>query len=66
MIVSLSRAAVTCAPIGIFVSDIVLLFAIASKDMFGDKVTDSDTGDPYFDTYTHMLTTMFRLFLGEG
>ena len=66
MIFSLSRAAATCAPIGIFVFDIVLLFAIASKDMFGDKVMDGDTGDPYFDTYTHSLSTMFRLFLGEG
>jgi len=66
MILSLSHAAATCAPIAFFVFDIVLLFAIASNDMFGDKVMDGDTGDPYFDTYTHSLSTMFRLFLGEG
>ena len=66
MILSLGHSIATCAPIAFFVFDIVLLFAIASKDLFGDKVMDGDTGHPYFDTYTHSLSTMFRLFLGEG
>ena len=42
-----------------------MLYALASRDLYGDKATDDD-GIAYFDTYARSLTTMFRLFIGEG
>ena len=44
---------------------VLLLSALASRDVFGSGPTD-DEGTPYFDTYARSLSTMFRLFVGEG
>jgi hypothetical protein len=41
------------------------VFCQASKDLFGDKVADPDMDYLYFDTNTHSLVTLFRIFTGN-
>ena len=59
-----ARAATTCLPVISLVFFIISFFALASRDIFGDEVLDSYSGYPYFDTYDHSISTLFRMLLG--
>ena len=44
---------------------VVLIYAVANIDLFGDKVIDPISNKPYFDTFSRSLSTSFRLFTGN-
>jgi len=64
MVLAFCRVLVRCFSLITAIFMFMLLFCQASKDIFGDKVGDPD-GELYFDTNTHALITLFRLFTGN-
>ena len=65
MVLAFGRVLIRCFPLVSAIFMFMLIFCQASKDIFGDKVADTN-GVPYFDTNSHSLTTLFRLFTGAG
>lgn len=65
ILLSFCRAAATCLPVIVAIFFFVVIFALASKDIYGDTVVDSNTNTPYFDTFSRSLATMFRMFSGD-
>eukprot|EP00658_Telonema_sp_P-2_P001470 TRINITY_DN10544_c0_g1_i1.p1 TRINITY_DN10544_c0_g1~~TRINITY_DN10544_c0_g1_i1.p1 ORF type:complete len:336 (+),score=85.13 TRINITY_DN10544_c0_g1_i1:144-1151(+) len=59
------RAFRVSIPVVLAIVSIVILYALATEDLFRDKVIDPDTGKPYFDTYSHSMSTLFRMFAGH-
>ena len=59
------RAAASVVPTIIAILMAVVMFAVASTDLFGDKVVDPNTSKPYFDTFARSLSSMFRMFTGD-
>jgi hypothetical protein len=65
MVLAFSRVLVRCFALVCAIFMFMLVFCQASKDMFGDRVADMN-GDLYFDTNSHSLITLFRLFTGAA
>jgi len=65
MVLAFIRVMVRCFPLVSAIFIFMLMFCQASKDIFGDKVA-SPEGEMYFDTNSHSLTTLFRLFTGAA
>jgi len=61
MVLAFGRVMIRCLPLVSAIFMFMLLFGQASKDLFGTKVADMN-GDMYFDTNSHALITLFRLF----
>eukprot|EP00656_Telonema_subtile_P052056 TRINITY_DN7148_c0_g2_i1.p1 TRINITY_DN7148_c0_g2~~TRINITY_DN7148_c0_g2_i1.p1 ORF type:complete len:576 (-),score=141.01 TRINITY_DN7148_c0_g2_i1:230-1957(-) len=64
MMHTFSLAVSACFPLVVSLFVLMLLYAIASTDMFGGG--PKEDGIELFGTYTNSLTTCFRLFVGEG
>ena len=60
MLQTFCLAVSACAALVASLLVVMLLFAVASRDLFGAGPTDDD-GTPYFDTYARSLSTMFRV-----
>ena len=58
-------AVAACFPVILSLLVFMIIYAMASTDIFGDGPLDDD-GVPMFDTYLKSLHTMFQLFVGEG
>ena len=58
---SFKHAAATGAPVVTMILFFVSIFALATRDMFGDTLIDDYTGDPYFDTFSNSIATCFRM-----
>ena len=65
MTLAFARAAGSVIPIAVAILMIVILYAVASVDLFGNSVVDPGTAKPYFGTFSQSLTTMFRMFTGN-
>ena len=65
MTLAFGRATKSVIPTGVAIFMMVLIYAVASIDLFGNKVEDPSTGNPYFDNFSRSLATMFRLFTGN-
>lgn len=57
------KAVQACRDILLAMVVIMCLFALTSRDLFADTTED---GVPVFDRFSKSMTTMFRLFIGEG
>lgn len=65
MVLAFGRVLIRCFPLVSAIFMFVLVYCQASKDIFGDQVADLN-GDLYFDTNSHSLITLFRLFTGAS
>jgi len=65
MTLAFGRATTSVIPTVVAIFMVVLIYAVANIDLFGDQVQDPGTGKPYFDTFSRSLATTFRLFTGN-
>jgi len=65
MTLAFARAAASVMHISIAILMVVMLYAVASMSLFSTNVIDPATGQPYFDTFSRSLVTMFRMFTGN-
>ena len=61
ILLTFKHAAKTGTPVVAMILLFVSIFALASRDLFGDKMIDEYTGDPYFDTFSNSIATCFRM-----
>merc|ERR1712166_1556262 len=62
MTLAFARAATSVIPTIVAIFMVVMLYAVASMDLFSTKVIDPSTSQPYFNTFSRSLSTMFRMF----
>ena len=65
MVFAFGRAMTVAVPILIAILMFVILFALATCDIFGAKVLSEDQ-DPYFNSNSKSLTSLFRLFISAA
>ena len=61
MTLAFARAAASVMHVSIAILMVVMLYAVASMSLFSTKVIDPATAQPYFDTFSRSLVTMFRM-----
>ena len=61
MVLAFGRASSNVVPTVIAICMFVLLYTVASLELFASKAVDPNTNVPFFDTLSRSLSTMFRM-----
>ena len=64
ILLTFKHTTTTGVPVVAMILLFVSMFALACRDLFGDKLIDSYTGDPYFDNFSNSIATCFRMCFG--